>query len=167
MKYVFRGRVKFYHRSYLGSSLMVSTTLTWLSTLNDVSYDIRNRSGFEAFRIDANDSDISFGDFVTRSIIHHFEIVSNRLLAFELGGQPHPNRVAVGDWFGELSEDLDTRHPYVVCLEQFLSALSSRPKQLFFGLFEESKKVREKHDAGVIGIRPIRLKPLLKHESGF
>jgi len=138
-----------------------------LSSLNDVSYDIRNRSGFEAFRSDANDSDISFRDLVACSIIHHFEIVSNRLLAFELGGQPHPNRVAVGDWFGKLGEDLDARHPHVVCLEQFLPALPGRTKQLFFGLFEESKKVREKHDAGVIGIRPIGLKPLLKHESGF
>src|SRR5262249_47625463 len=50
-----------------------------LSSLNDVSYDIRNRSGFEAFRSDANDSDISFRDLVARSIIQYFEIVSNRL----------------------------------------------------------------------------------------
>src|SRR5215831_10146691 len=107
---------------------MVSTTLTWLSALDDASDGMGNRSGFEVFRIDANDSDISFCDLVARSIIQYFEIVSNRLLAFELGGQPHPNRVAVVDWFGKFGEDFDARHPYVICLEQFLPGLSSSTK---------------------------------------
>src|SRR5215471_12982136 len=124
----FQGRIAVYHRSCLASRRTVSTTLPGLSALDDVSYGSRNRSSFEVFRVDANDGDISFRDLVARSIIHDFEIVTNCLLTLELGRQPHPDRVAIADWFGKLGEDFDPRHPYVVCLEQLLTGLSSRTK---------------------------------------
>ena len=97
-----------------------------LRVLEDVSNCVRDRGGFEPFRVDANDSDISLGDLVVASIIHDLEIITDGLFALEFGRHPDSNRVAVANWFGKLREDFDARHPYLVCLKQLLPALSER-----------------------------------------
>ena len=97
-----------------------------LRVLDDVSNGIRDRGGFEPLRVDANDSDISLRDLVVASIIHDLEIITDGLFAPQLRHHPDSNRVAVANWFGKLREDFDARHPYVVCLKQFLPALSNR-----------------------------------------
>src|ERR1700739_4742513 len=70
--------------------------------LDDVSNVIWDPGRFEAFRIDANNGDISLRGFVAALIIHDFEIITDRFLAFELRRQTHSNRVAVANRFGEL-----------------------------------------------------------------
>jgi hypothetical protein len=96
--------------------------------LDDVSNGIWDPRRFEAFRIDANDSDIAVRHFVAALIIHDFEIITDGLLAFELRRQPHPNRVPVANPFGKLCKDFDARHPDVIHLKHRLPWLSSAAK---------------------------------------
>ena len=42
--------------------------------------------------------------------------------------------------------------------EQLLPLFTGRAKEFFFGLFHESKEMREEYDTGGIRVRPIRLK---------
>src|SRR6516164_7172200 len=115
------------------SPVALPTVRTYLNTnslrvLDDVSNCIGDRGGFEPFRVDANDSDISVRNLVVASIIDDFEIITNGLFALDLRCQPDSNRVAVANRFRKLREDFDARHPYLISLKQLLPVLSSRTK---------------------------------------
>src|SRR5207248_7641129 len=111
------------------------------SILDHVSNGIRDPGRFEAFRIDANDGDISLRRFAAAFIIQDFEIITHGLLAFELRRQPHPNRMAVANPLGKLCKDFNARHPHVIRLKHRLPLLSTAAKELFLRLLEESKIV--------------------------
>ena len=130
-----------------------------------MSNGVRNRRRLEIRGVDANHSDVSFGEFFSTLVIDDFKLVPNGLFTFELWIQTHPDCITSSNRFEKFREGLDPWNPNTVLLEHVLTIRTSSTEKFLFRLLDEPEEMRKEHDSSRIGICPIGLKLHFKHDA--